>query len=74
MGVKKLPRFIIMLDGEELTRVSSRTKIADFLGCTKQHVYASTRNGVLSYKKKSYIIIDLLDTDNKMFNLLRDVR
>ena len=66
--MEKLSRFIITLNGEELTRVTSIPKIAQYLGCSKVYVYNAYKDGKLNYQGNTYDIIDLLTVNNERFN------
>jgi len=52
----------ILLDeeGTELGRFSSYESIANFVGCTKQHIYRYQNECVFKFKKKKYKINDRL--------------
>jgi hypothetical protein len=64
----RLSRFIITLNGEELTRVPSIPKVAEYLGCSKVYVYNACKDGILNYQGKTYRILDLLVINNERLN------
>jgi hypothetical protein len=57
----KKTRYKLILNGEVLGEASSMDVIAKMVGCTKAHIYQRLVNGVFTYKKITYEIVDKLD-------------
>ena len=65
--IKKDMRYRLELNGEALGNYRSMVAVADYLGCTKQHIYIQlgtkdewTDTNEFVYKKRKYKVIDRL--------------
>ena len=64
---RRLDRYILMSGGIEIGRVPTVQDIADWLECSKQHIYVQMNESGTStfkYKKVVYEIIDRLTLNN----------
>jgi predicted transcriptional regulator len=57
----KKKRYKLKRDGETIVETSYIREIAEFLGCTREHIYKYIKGNQFSYKKITYMIIDKLD-------------
>ena len=58
----KKTRYKLILNGEVLGETSSIDAVAKLVGCTRAHIYQRlTEEGVFTFKKITYVVVDKLD-------------
>ncbi|CAA6810570.1 MAG: Unknown protein [uncultured Sulfurovum sp.] len=53
-------RYMVMSGHHKLGTGMSVQHIADIVGCSRQHIYKEIKDGVFTFKKEKYKLIDKL--------------